>query len=108
MEVPPMERPDDPTPERDAAEAAAEKAQHKHPASPQGHDSSFAEGVDEHPDSPDEQLEPDFARGERTGPESDLEHQGRFSEGVEQDPDSPEKTVERRFSEGVEESPTSE
>jgi hypothetical protein len=82
--------------------------EHEHPAAPEQKGSGFAEGVDQKPDPPEEELEPDFARGIRQGPESDLEERGRFSEGVEQLPDDPEKDVERRFSEGVERSPTSE
>jgi len=58
--------------------------------------------------APEEELEPDFARGVRTEPEAELEHKGRFSEGAEELPDTPDKAVERRFSEGVERSPTSE
>jgi dihydroflavonol-4-reductase len=69
---------------------------------------NFAEGVDRKPDAPEEELEPDFARGERHGPESELERKGRFSEGVEQLPGTPEKKVERRFSEGVERNPESD
>jgi hypothetical protein len=69
---------------------------------------SFAEGLDHKPDPPEEELEPDFARGIREGPESEAESQGRFSEGVEQLPDDPEKDVERRFSEGIEDSPASD
>jgi hypothetical protein len=104
-----MERPEDPTRRSDAADEAEERIEHEHPASPQGPDAGFAEGVDQHPDAPEEELEPDFARGIRTGPEADVERQGRFSEGIEQEPaDSPDKNVERRFSEGVERSPTSE
>jgi hypothetical protein len=75
---------------------------------PDRHHGDFAEGVDHKPDPPEEDLEPDFARGERKGPEAETEHKGRFSEGVEQEPETPEKTTERRFSEGVERSPTSE
>ena len=82
--------------------------QHEHPAAPEQKRSGFEEGLDHKPDTPEEELEPDFARGLRDGPESDVEERGRFSEGVEQLPDTPEKTVERRFSEGLEESPTSE
>jgi hypothetical protein len=62
----------------------------------------FAEGVEHKPHTPDEELEPDFARGARRGPESELERKGRFSEGQEELPDDPEKLVERRFSEGIE------
>jgi hypothetical protein len=82
--------------------------EHEHPAAPEQKRSGFAEGVDQKPDPPAEELEPDFARGVRQGPEAELEEKGRFSEGAEQLPDTPEKVVERRFSEGVEESPTSE
>jgi hypothetical protein len=76
----------------------------KHPAKPEQKD-SFEKGVDHKPDPPEEDLEPDFARGLRHGEPGE---EGRFSEGEEQLPDSPEKRVERRFSEGIERSPTSE
>jgi hypothetical protein len=78
------------------------------PAGPEQTQSGYAEGLDHKPDPPEEELEPDFARGLREGPESEVEERGRFSEGVEQLPETPEKTVERRFSEGLEENPTSE
>jgi hypothetical protein len=78
--------------------------EHKHPAKPQQKD-SFEKGLDHKPDPPEENLEPDFARGQRHGEPG---AEGRFSEGEEQLPDSPEKRVERRFSEGIERSPTSE
>jgi hypothetical protein len=94
--------------ESEAADARDEELEHKHPGRPIQTDSGFAEGVDQKPDTPDEELEPDFARGVRAGPESDVETRRRFSEGVEQTPETPDKTVERRFSEGVERSPTSE
>jgi hypothetical protein len=83
---------------------------HEHPAqAEQGPgDEGFAEGIDQKPDAPEEELESDFARGQRTGPEAELEDRGRFSEGIEEDPDNPENAVERRFSEGVDRSPTSE
>ena len=73
---------------------------HSHPAQPDTPDSGFAEGVDHKPDTPEEELESDFARGVSEGPEAELEHKGRFSEGAEELPDTPEKPVERRFSEG--------
>jgi hypothetical protein len=76
----------------------------KHPAKPQQKD-SFAKGIERKPDPPEENLEPDFARGVRQG---EPEEEGRFSEGAEQLPDTPEKRVERRFSEGVERHPESE
>jgi hypothetical protein len=76
----------------------------KHPAKPQQKD-SFEKGVDHKPDPPEEDLDPDFARGLRHGEPGE---EGRFSEGAEELPDTPEKRVERRFSEGVERSPHSE
>jgi hypothetical protein len=78
--------------------------QDKHPAKPKQKD-SFEKGIERKPDPPEEDLEPDFARGLRHGEPGE---EGRFSEGEEQLPDSPEKRVERRFSEGIERSPTSE
>lgn len=75
-----------------------------HPAKPEQKD-SFEKGHEEKPDPPEENLDPDFARGERKGEPGE---QGTFAEGGETLPDSPEKHVERRFSEGIEESPTSE
>ena len=106
-----MEDRDRPTRAGEAADELDEAVEHKHPASPEqtGGDDGFAEGVDRKPDAPEEELEPDFARGIRTGPETDAEVKRRFSEGIEQEPaDAPDKAVERRFSEGIEESPTSE
>jgi len=97
--------PDD---ERTAADAAAEHAEHEHPARPEQTDESFATGVDQKPDTPEEELEPNFARGISHEDPPGTEHHGRFSEGHEALPDSPEKDVERRFSEGIERSPTSE
>jgi hypothetical protein len=93
---------------REAADELDEAIEHKHPADPVQTDSGYAEGVDAKPDTPAEELEPDFARGVREGPEADAEVRPRFSEGIEQTPETPDKTVERRFSEGVERSPTSE
>jgi hypothetical protein len=91
----------------DDARDADRTGEDKHPAQPMQPDSGFAEGIEQKPDSPAENLEPDFARGVRSGPESDVEEHPRFSEGIEQT-DDPEKEVERRFSEGIERSPTSE
>jgi hypothetical protein len=83
---------------------------HEHPARPEqtGDDDGFAEGLDHKPDSPEEELEPDFARGidREEGPDS--ERRPRFSEGIEDLPDTPDKTAERRFSEGIEERPSSD
>ena len=78
--------------------------EHRHPAKPQ-QDDSFEKGFDHKPDPPEEELEPDFARGKRHGEPGE---EGRFSKGHEQLPDSPEKHVERRFSEGIERDPKSE
>jgi hypothetical protein len=75
----------------------------KHPAKPE-QDDSFEKGIERKPDPPEEELEPDFARGVREGEPG---QERRFSEGIEGEPD-PEKEVERRFSEGIERSPTSE
>jgi hypothetical protein len=81
---------------------------HDHPAAPEQQKTGYGEGLDHKPDTPDEHLEPDYARGLREGPEAELEHRGRFSEGAEELPETPDKVIERRFSEGIEESPTSE
>jgi dihydroflavonol-4-reductase len=73
----------------------------EHPAKPeQKREGSFAEGVEREPDTPDEELPPDFARGARKGPPSDAEREGSFAEGAEELPDSPEKEREGSFDEG--------
>lgn len=77
---------------------------HEHPAAPEQQE-SFEKGLDHKPDSPDEHLEPDFARGVRQGPEVETEERGRFSEGIEEFPDSPEKHVEGDFATGIEGGP---
>ncbi len=95
--------------ERSTDEVGGERRQgggHGHRAGPDQPDSGFAEGIGRTPDAPDEEQEPDFARGERTRPDEDPAVQGKFSRGQEQLPeDLPEKTVERRFSEGIEQLP---
>ena len=78
---------------------------HDDPARPEQKDENFATGADHKPDTPEEELEPNFARGLT---ETDPAKLGRFSTGEEELPDSPENNVERRFSEGIERSPTSE
>ena len=93
---------------RTAEEEAAELAEHEHPARPEQVGEGFAEGFDQKTDTPEEELEPNFARGIAHEPPPGTEHHGRFSEGQEQLPDTPEKEIERRFSEGIERSPTSE
>ena len=93
--------------DRTARDAAAEKLEHEHPAKPeQTDDEGFEQGYDQHRDTPEEELEPNFARGLSEEPPGGERH-GRFSTGQEELPETPEKEVERRFSEGVEESPTS-
>ena len=60
---------------------------HEHPAAPEQTDEGFAEGLDQKPDTPEEEAE------------------RRFSEGIEQLPETPEKERQRRFSEGAEQLP---
>jgi hypothetical protein len=94
--------------ERTAEEAAVERAEHEHPARPEQADEGFETGYDQERDTPEEELEPNFARGIAREDVPGTEKHGRFSEGQEELPDSPEKEIERRFSEGIERSPTSE
>jgi hypothetical protein len=84
--------------------------EHEHPAQPQQPgDEGYEQGYDQHRDTPEEELEPNFARGISHEDAPGTERHGRFSEGQEELPrDTPDKTVERRFSEGVERSPTSD
>ena len=93
---------------RTAEEAAAERVEHEHPARPEQTEEGFETGYDQERDTPEEELEPNFARGVSHEDPPGTEKHGRFSEGQEQLPDTPEKEVERRFSEGIERSPTSE
>jgi hypothetical protein len=93
---------------RTAEEAAAERIEREHPARPEQTDEGFETGFDQERDTPEEQQEPNFARGIADEDVPGTEKHGRFSEGQEELPDSPEKRVERRFSEGIERSPTSE
>jgi hypothetical protein len=93
---------------RTAEEAAAERLEHEHPARPEQTEEGFATGVDEKPDLPEEEREPNYARGISHEDPPGTERHGRFSEGAETLPDTPEKEIERRFSEGIERSPTSE
>jgi hypothetical protein len=60
---------------------------HEHPAAPGQTDEGFAEGLDQKPDTPEEEAE------------------RRFSEGIEQLPETPGKERRRRFSEGASSSP---
>src|SRR4051794_17244411 len=79
----------------DRRRSAEESAERRHPARPEQTDEGYATGVEHKPDTPEEELEPDFARGVA---ETDPDTKGRFSTGVEQTPDSPEKEREGRFS----------
>ena len=101
-----MERHDET--DRTAEEAAAEQVEHENPARPEQIDEGFETGFDQERDTPEENREPNFARGIADEDAPGTEKHGRFSEGQEELPDSPEKEVERRFSEGIERSPTSE
>ena len=92
---------DDPDPRRSAEDSADER----HPARPEQKDEGYATGVDHKPDPPEEDLEPDFARGIA---ETDPQEHGRFSTGVEELPDSPEKDVEGSFGDSSEHDSTSE
>ena len=100
-----MERNDETA--RAAEEAAAERREQKQPARPEEVHEGFETGYDQERDTPEEQLEPNFARGIADEDAPGSQKRGRFSEGHEELPDSPEKEVERRFSEGVERGPTS-
>jgi hypothetical protein len=95
--------------ERTAEEAVEEKALHEHPGKPeQPGDEGFEQGYDQERDTPEEELESNFARGIAREDAPGTEHHGRFSQGHEELPEEdPEKHVERRFSEGIERDPTS-
>ena len=99
-----MERRDDAT----ARDAAAEGIERDRPARPEQTDEGFETGYDQKRDTPEEEREPNFARGIAHEDPPGTDHHGRFSEGQEELPETPEKEVERRFSEGIERSPTSE
>jgi len=73
-------------------------------ATPEQQD-SFEKGHEEKPDPPEENLDPDFARGQAA---EEPGKQNRYSEGIETTGDTPEKEVQRRFSEGIERNPNSE
>jgi hypothetical protein len=73
-------------------------------ATPEQQD-SFEKGHEEKPDPPEENLDPDFARGQAA---EEPGKQNRYSEGIETSGDTPEKEVQRRFSEGIERNPNSE
>jgi hypothetical protein len=95
--------------ERTAEEAAAERALNEHPADSEQVREGFETGYDQRRDTPEEQREPNFARGISREVPPGTERKGRFSTGEEELPeDDPEKEVQRRFSEGSERSPTSE
>jgi hypothetical protein len=98
-----VERHDDAPIER---ELVAEQLQREGPADAEQVNAGFATGIAQRTDAPEENLEPNFARGlSEEPPGGGLE--GRFSTGKEVAPANPENNIERRFSEGIEESPTS-
>ena len=97
----------DDKPDRTVEEAAEERRKHEHPARPEQVHEGFQVGYDQERDTPEEELEPNYARGIAREEAPGTEKRGRFSTGAEQEPDSAEKEVERRFSEGAERSPTS-
>jgi hypothetical protein len=93
----------------EARDAAAERVEGEHPASAeQGDDEGIAKGFDQEKDTPEEELQPNFARGISNEDLPESQEKRRFSEGIEQTPDAPDENVERRFSEGIERSPTSD
>jgi hypothetical protein len=69
--------------ERTAEDAAVERATNEHPARPEQTDESFATGIDQKPDPPEEDLEPNFARGISHEDPPGTQDRGRFSEGQE-------------------------
>jgi hypothetical protein len=75
----------------------------RHSARPEQEGPSFDEGMDTEPRT-DEDVEPNFARGQSAEPPEGDRHP-RFSEGQEELPETPEKEHEGRFSEGQEELP---
>ena len=94
-------------PDRTGEEAAEERLKQEHPARPEQVHEGYQTGYDQERDTPEERLEPNYARGISEEDAPGTEKHGRFSTGGEELPDTPEKEVERRFSEGIERSPTS-
>jgi hypothetical protein len=80
----------------------------EHGAAPEQVDEGFGTGGERQAEPPEQEREPNFARGHTADDDPAAKHKGRFSEGEEELPDSPEKNVEGRYSRGIEESPTSE
>lgn len=74
----------------------------EHPARPEQTKHGFQEGLDHKPDTPEEEEEGRFSKGQERTRETPDEHEERFSEGQERTPDTPEKEREGRFSEGQE------
>lgn len=92
----------------DERAAAEERLQHESPARPEQQDEGYGRGLGHPDEGPEEELEPNFARGQSAEDIPGTEEQGRFSQGQEVEPEhTPDKDVERRFSEGQERSPTS-
>jgi hypothetical protein len=74
------------------------------PARPEQRDEGFETGQERPGHTIEEELEPNFARGQSEEPVPGTEHHGDFARGQEHSPDT---RVERRFSEGQEENPKS-
>jgi hypothetical protein len=68
----------------------------------EGDDPGFAQGLDQKPDTPEEELEPNYARGISAEIPPGMQRHGRFSDGEEALPDTPEKEREGQFSDSVE------
>lgn len=84
-----------------------DRTRHDHPARPEQVEEGYETGLDRKPDPPEEDLEPNYARGIAHEDPPGTEHHGRFSESAEELPETPDKTIERRFSEGIERDPES-
>ncbi len=74
--------------ERTAEAAATERLEHEHPARPERPNEGFVEGVDHKPDAPEEQREPNYARGIAHQDPLGTQRRGRFSDSAERSPTS--------------------
>ena len=85
------------------------EVEHEHPAQPeQTGDEGFESGQDHKRDTPEEEREPNFARGSPRRRCPGTEHHGRFSEGQEDlPPTTPRRTSSGASARASEESPTS-
>lgn len=71
----------------------------EHPARPEQRE-SFEKGGETEPETPEEQLDPDFARGTRKG---QPHGEGHFSTGEEETPDAPGEHRDGSFADGYDE-----